>query len=494
MSSLTDQLAEHGIGDPDDVEWLQLLVGDWQLLADLAFADLLLWLPGPDGTWTVGAHCRPTTAMTVYPHDQIGRLADERERVLVERVAERQLPVSAAIAGLTAKSLRETEAVPVVRAGRQLGVLSVHRQPGRADDRNSLQEQQYVRCASALLRMIATGYFPDVTAPSHARRGEPRVGDGLFIIDADGRVVYSSPNAVSLLHRMGHRADIRGAYLAQIFTELTEQLRPVDETLPLVLTGRVPWRTEVESGRVSVTMRSIPLIDGGDRTGALILSRDISDLRRRERDLLSRDAMIREMHHRVKNNLQTVAALLRLQSRRMSSAEAKEALDEAMRRVAIIAVVHDTLSQGTGPEVDFDEIVDKGMRLTPELASPQVNITVVREGGFGKISAVDATSLALALTELITNAVEHGFPQRGDQGDVEGRIWVRPKRCGDRLQVTVADDGVGFDEATGPGTGLGTQIIKTLVTSDLAGTIDWHAREGGGTEVVLDVPLRPDRL
>ncbi len=162
-----------------------------------------------------------------------------------------------------------------------------------------------------------------------------------------------------------------------------------------------------------------------------MLARDVSEIRRRKRELLSRDAMIKEMHHRVKNNLQTVSALLRLQTRRIDSPDAKAALSEAMRRVSIIAVVHDVLSQGVESEVDFDEVVDKGLRLTPELTSPLVQVSLQRKGSFGTISSADATSLALAITELITNAIEHGFPlekqERLAPGEtLEGHVWSSP--------------------------------------------------------------------
>ncbi|WP_349828676.1 sensor histidine kinase [Brevibacterium litoralis] len=495
MSLLADLLAAEGITDETDVEWLHVLVGDWQLIADLSFADLVLWVPASDPTegFRVVAHCRPTTGTTVYPHDQIGTLAGDEDRVYLRRAADE---TGVVIVPEATGDLSGAEVVPVVRDGRVLGLITRHTEESRRSGSSRL-ERYYRSCASMLLSMIAEGAFPDLTAPSGARRGEPRVGDGLIVLNREGRVRYASPNGVSVLHRLGHEDEIEGRYLAEVVSDLIEQMRPVDESLPLVLTGRAPWRAEVESGRVAVTLRAIPLVRAGNRTGALILARDVSEIRRRERELLSRDAMIREMHHRVKNNLQTVSALLRLQTRRMESPEAKDALEEAMRRVSIISVVHDVLSQGVESEVDFDEIVDKGLRLTPELSSPQVQVRLRRTASFGPVSSADATSLALALTELVTNAIEHGFPLTPEQeasGEVlHGCVWVTPEREGDRMHVTVADDGVGLGDEQGPGNGLGTQIVRTLITSDLGGSIQWRPREGGGTEAVIDVPLRVDK-
>ncbi|MGO2860841.1 MAG: sensor histidine kinase [Brevibacterium sp.] len=500
---LNELLAAEGITDETDVEYLHLLVGDWQLIADLSFADVVLWVPSSSGGYTVVAHARPTTGATLFNRDLLGARATGFERDLVDRavrvkdlvgqVAEaKSLGVSAG----TDDTEISAEAVPVVRHGDAIAIMVRYSEEVRRRGSSRL-ERNYRHSAMALLRMVVQGTFPDRDAPSGARHGEPRVGDGIFILDHDSRVDYASPNAVSLMHRLGHAGEIESSYLAEVVSSLSTELRQVDETLPLVLTGRAPWRTELEVGRTSVSLRAIPLTDAGSRVGAIVLARDVSEIRRRKRELLSRDAMIKEMHHRVKNNLQTVSALLRLQTRRIDSPEAKSALTEAMRRVSIIAVVHDVLSQGVESEVDFDEVVDKGLRLTPELTSPLVQVSLQRNGSFGAISSADATSLALAITELITNAIEHGFPVEQQEGlapgeTLNGHVWVTPERDGDHLRVTIADDGVGLGDTQSPGNGLGTQIVRTLVSADLAGSIEWQAREGGGTVAILDVPLRPD--
>ncbi len=500
---LGELLAAEGITDESDVEYIHLLVGDWQLIADLSFADLVLWVPSTGGTYTVVAHTRPTTGASVFNRDLLGARATGLERELlstamhadglVSRVAEaRSMGVNAA----TEDTAVTAEAVPLVRHDETIAIMVRYSEEVRRRGSSRL-ERYYRQAAMSLLQMIAQGAFPDRDAPTGARHGEPRVGDGILLLDRDSHVTYASPNAVSLVHRLGHAGEIEGVYLAEVVSSLTDDLRQVDETLPLVLTGRAPWRTELEVGRMSVSLRAIPLTDRGVRTGAIVLARDVSEMRRRKRELQSRDAMIKEMHHRVKNNLQTVSALLRLQTRRIDEPAAKAALSEAMRRVSIIAVVHDVLSQGVESEVDFDEVVDKGLRLTPELTSPLVHITLRRCGSFGTISSADATSLALAITELITNAIEHGFPVSEQTNlapgeTLDGHVWVTPERNGDHLRVTIADDGVGLGESQSPGNGLGTQIVRTLVSADLAGSIQWREREGGGTEAILDVPLRAD--
>jgi len=236
---------------------------------------------------------------------------------------------------------------------------------------------------------------------------------------------------------------------------------------------------------VTVSLRAIPLKLGGDRIGALVLCRDVTVLRRQERELITKDATIREIHHRVKNNLQTVASLLRIQSRRATDEKAKDALNQAMRRVAAIAVVHDTLSEGLSQNVDFDEVFDRVGMLAAEVASGtnQV-IKPTLKGRFGILPSEYATPLALALTELVTNAVEHGL-----RGREQGEVTITATRSPDRLNVVVADNGGGLPGGS-VGEGLGTQIVRTLVQGELGGTIEWNSVEGQRTEVVVDVPLQ----
>jgi two-component sensor histidine kinase len=304
-------------------------------------------------------------------------------------------------------------------------------------------------------------------------------------MDREGTVGYASPNAVSALHRLGHFGDIVDHTLSEIITPLLDQPGTVDESLPLVLTGRAPWRSHIESHAAALSLRAIPIKIGGERTGALLLLREISELRRRERELLTKDATIREVHHRVKNNLQTVAALLRLQARRIGSDEGRAALQEAMRRVATIALVHETLSEGLGETVDFDDVVGRTLSLAVELAVPSASVKIRREGRFGELRAENATPLALVLTELVTNAVEHGLR------DIGGTVTVTAQRRGTGLRISILDDGIGLPEGfNASAAGLGTQIVQALVSGEMRGRITWAQGPEGGTEVVVEVTLQ----
>ena len=482
-----------------DLEWLHSLVSDWQLLADLSFADLILWVPSraPAGAlnsgWVAVAQMRPTTGPTSIPDDVVGSQVAPGERPVLDTArVERRIHRESDPDWTSGVPVR-AEAIPVTRNGWVIAVIerSTNLNGARTPSRLELT---YLAGADDLARMISEGTFP---YPGHDTTlvRSPRVGDGLLRLDAAGRVTFASPNAQSAYRRLGLAADLMGTELGTATAQLAATGAPVDESLMLVTRGRAPRETEIDVNGTVVQLRSIPLVVGGQRTGALVLVRDVTELRRRERELLTKEATIREIHHRVKNNLQTVAALLRLQARRLSAPEARAALQEAVRRVGSIAIVHETLSHAPEEIVNFDDIADRVAMMAGEVSSAEVRVTPKITGQFGMLPATVATPLAMVLTELLQNALQHGFgsAQRPSATD-DGIIEVVAARAPELLTVTVTDSGAGlppgFDlENT---TSLGLQIVRTLVEGELSGRISLLPRTGGGTTAVVDLPVRYD--
>jgi len=489
VSTLADMLRTTTDLEPTESEWLHLLVGDWQLIADLSFADLVLWVRGGLDGWRAVAHVRPNTGPMVFYEDIVGRTSTRSRAAMLDVAArDRRIVASPAPSMREDMAIRE-DSVPVVRGDRVVGVVTRHTNltGGRTPSRLELT---YRELADSILRMVSTGEFPSPSSPTGMRRGAPRVGDGVIHLDAEGVVRYASPNAVSAVHRMGHIGDVIGEVLAKIVADLAAGgAQHVDESLAVVVMGRASWRTEVETASATVTMRAIPITNAGVRTGAMLLVRDVSELRRREQELLTKDATIREIHHRVKNNLQTVAALLRLQARRMPEDNARLALEEAVRRVATIALVHETLSAGFDETVNFDEIALRGLRAVVEVARREHRVESQFTGSFGRVRAEDATALAMIISELVQNAVEHGLSDR--DGTVSVTVDRQPREDGDELTVTVLDDGRGLPAGFRPVlAGLGTRIVTSFV-QDLRGRIRWENAEPAGTKVEFVATLRP---
>jgi two-component sensor histidine kinase len=331
--------------------------------------------------------------------------------------------------------------------------------------------------------MVANGGFPDQGKSSDPRRGNPRVNDGLLRLDESGVVTFASPNGLSAFNTLGDLGELEGRPLDTTVIAELGGAETKDEGVQLVLSGRAAWRADIDNGSVTLSVRAIPLSASGKRIGAIVLCRDATEFRRQERELITKDATIREIHHRVKNNLQTVASLLRIQARRSASDEVKESLQQAERRVSAIALVHDTLSEGLAQEVNFDDVFDRILRLATEVASVQnSSVRTHLEGRFGQLRSEIATPLAVSLTELLTNAVEHGLAGR------DGVVQVSVERRQKRLEIVVADNGVGL-KLDKIGTGLGTQIIRTLVEGELRGTIHWGIGPDSGSRASISVPL-----
>jgi two-component sensor histidine kinase len=484
VTSVAELVREHTALSEDDLRWLTALLGEWHLLSDLSFADLVLWLPKADQSgYVAGAQLRPTTGPTSYAQDMVGRVMDVGRRPLVDGAFESgRIRRDSDPEWWDAIPVR-IEAIPVCRQGRTIAVINrttnlvAVRTPSRL-------EMVYLETAGLLARMIAEGRFPQVADVAPARRGDPRVGDGLIRVDPQGVVGFASPNAMSAFRRLGLVGDLVGHPLGTVVRELTDDLagEPLDEGLDPALSGHGSREMEIASGTATLTARVIPLDPGGTSSGAIVLVRDVTELRRRDAELLSKDATIREIHHRVKNNLQTVASLLRLQSRRVGDPAAQAALREAVQRVRAIAVVHEMLAERTDEDVDLDMVLDRLTGMTTEVTARE-GVTIVREGRAGRAPAVLATPVAMAVAELLANAVEHGLADRA------GTVTVTARRSERDLVVGVEDDGWGVPAGVDPeaSASLGLRIVTTLV-AERGGTFSLVPRSPG-TRAELCVPV-----
>ncbi|WP_116999172.1 sensor histidine kinase [Desertimonas flava] len=494
MASLAGLVREHTTLDREQVSHLNRLTSEWGLLADLSFSDLLLYAPGPDDRWLIIGQVRPATGQTVYRTDWVGTFANSAEQSILASVLATGEITEGDVTVEEQTDPARMLAVPVRHAGRTIAVMTREwversgRVPGEL-------ERQYVSLFDRFAGMIADGVFP-YAGPIGDSTAAPRVGDGVLVVDGDARVQYLSPNANSAMHRVGINANAVGMRLAE--------LGFYDDMVRRAFEDRTPVVEEFEqSSDVVLLCRCMPILSDDKVTGGVLLIRDVTDVRQRDRMLLSKDATIREIHHRVKNNLQTISSLLRLQARRLTNPEAVAAVGESVRRIRTIALVHESLSREPGDDVTFIEIVRPLLRLAEEsLQSPDRPVEFSLAGDGGRIPARVATPLSVVLTELMQNAVDHGFPE----GSAGGRVVVSLTNDGDELSIDVVDDGKGLDPSfkIEAATGLGLSIVRTLVTTELNGTItmrpakpvdlesvglEAHGGDRQGTVVQLVVPL-----
>lgn len=480
-------MEDHGDLSAEDKAWLMRLVGEWQLVADLSFSDLVLWIrdEDPHVFWAV-AQVRPTTGPTALEEDVVGdNIAYNSDH-------------GVAVAYLSGSTVRASDhqlqlgipagvsAIPIRRNGQVIAVVERHtnqfgvRAPGSLED-------NYLQISEQLASMLANGEYPPEGEPSHPERS-PSVGDGLIRLDAHGDVMYATPNAVSAYRRMGLVGDLEDENLTMLTLAV---MAPAGaggdpEELRALIGSSTAREMMISVGMISIRMRILPLHSALWPGETLVLIRDVTELNKRERALVTKDATIREIHHRVKNNLQTVAALLRMQARRIDSPEGKAALTEAVSRVSAIAVVHETLSQAFDEVVEFDGVADRVLQMVSSVAGLSRS-RARREGTFGLVPAENATSLSLVMTELFQNAFEHGLA-----GQSTGTVRVRPLAEPGRLTVDVVDDGAGLAEGFSleKSPSLGLSIVKTLM-ADLGGTFELtNNPDGPGARARIRMPMR----
>ncbi len=498
---------------PPELDHLQRLLGSWPVLADLSFSDMLLVVPttavpGEDPELVVIGQIRPNNRPTLLEQDLVGQNVRRTSWSLSAAALERGEVVRGAVHHPLVGESVPVENVPV-RFGDRVIAVMVRVYSRAVATPNSMYEKNYFEVYGRLVKMITESEFP-FAQEDVGTEETPRVGDGFVLVDGEGRIEFASPNAINAFHRMGVYSTPDGRKLTELGVETS--------AVQWALTTCHPVVEEVERRPdVIVLVQCIPLLEDHVANGAVILMRDVTDVRRLDRLLLSKDAAIREVHHRVKNNLQTISSLLSLQARRLSSEDGKAALQEAERRVRSIAVVHEILSRDPRDQVPFDEIIGSLVRMAEDsvVSSHPVEITV--EGDLGEVTADVATPLAVTLAEILQNAVEHAFARAGGAGgERDGEGGERDGEGGERdgeggrhrvghvlvslahgpigLEVAVRDDGKGLE----PGfdiertTSLGLSIVRDLVVSQLGGSITMGAGTGGaGTLVEIRLPPPP---
>lgn len=441
-----------------------------QLAADLGYSDVALLAPGADDALTVIADARPMTATAAVPVTRVGEA--------IPREDEPEAYDSFESGALTCGARRRTRrgiafsatAYPVGPAERPYAVVVRHVGQGAAEAPGKM-EVAFMRLAGLVFERLQTGPLVDLDT------GEPysttrTAGDGVLEIAPDGVVAYASPNAVTIMRLAGLEGSVVGSPASALPGGATA-------VAPVLGSDMARSATLEVSGRV-LAYRTIDL-----DAGALVLVEDVTEARRREQELRVKEATLREVHHRVKNNLQTIASLLRIQARRASTDEAASALEEAVERVSSMAVVHEMLAESADESVDLAVAVRTVVDMVRRgLAGPGAEVEVTVTGETGLVPAQVATSLALVAAELVHNAIEHGTGPYGP-----GEVGVAMERTDDEVRLSVTDNGGGLPEGftVQDSAHLGLAIVRTVVEDDLRGTLTFGT--AGGTVVEVAVPL-----
>jgi len=482
IASLRTNLSEASVNH------LHRLVAAWSLLADLSFSDMLLFAPARESSsagktdFVVLGQVRPNNRATMIMDDLVGTTQRSTHWPLVTDALETG---SLSIGTVALEGIDEPLphwVIPIKFNGEFIGALVRVQGPLRGPA--SAYETVYLDTFGRLCQMVTDATFPyresDVAGP-----GFPRVGDGIILLDGRGLIEFATPNATNALHRLGLYASTEGRSLRELGLHVRELERARE--------FGIPRREDVARGsEVAIDFLCLPLIKDDEVTGVIVLMRDVSELKRLDRQITSKDAAIREVHHRVKNNLQTISSLLRLQARRSDVADVSTALLEAERRIRSIAVVHEVLSREPGDVVDFNDIVQSLLVMVEESVLSSHEVDFVVSGELGSLPTDIATPLAIVIAEIMMNAVEHAFTDF-TSNDV-GIVSLDLRHEGGNAVAEVRDNGKGLGEkfSLEVPTSLGLSIVRDLVRNQLRGTIHMTTvwpEEGGGSLVLIRVPL-----
>ena len=324
-----------------------------------------------------------------------------------------------------------------------------------------------------ILEYARHGLVPEAWTPLSPR-------DGVIITDGRNRITYAGTDAQRIYRVLGV-GSLKGHYLFD--RQLTQHV-----VREIVETDR-PWEKELEEGGLIIIRRDLPLQFGGGLKRRIVILKDVTETRAKDKEIRIKSAVIQEIHHRVKNNLQTIASLLRLQARRSPSADVKAALAESINRILSISVVHEFLSQQGSEDIDVQEVMKQIFNLAAhDMADSEFTIHTEFEGPRLVLPSKCASSVALVLNELVINAMEHAF-----EGRRSGTIGLRVTEDSGNWYLDLYDDGVGLPEnfCDRPRRSLGLQIVRTLVEGDLGGTFrlenDPRGREHG-THARISLP------
>ncbi|MEC1525196.1 histidine kinase N-terminal domain-containing protein [Neobacillus niacini] len=451
----------------EDVLLLQELVGNLTLIADLNKANIFIDCLTKEGKHAiVVAEAAPTTTKPVYKKSVIGKFAYEAFEPSVLYTLRTGKAMFQNRAFTQEGKTVDQSVVPINGANdRVIGALIMEK-----DISEQIQHQRKMEALSE-----ATETLSEILIGMTENRPiiPEMIEESLFFIDQDGEILYCNPSAINLIQEMDENDRLIGRSLVSYFPRIQAILNEPEE---LII-------QEVEMLNKIFQVKKIKLDHFDKANGMFVIFKNITELRVKERELNVKSVAIREIHHRVKNNLQTVASLLRLQMRRGLPEESKVHFVESLNRITSIASVYEViLSNSSVDDVDIYQLLEKiGNMLVWESEHENKRIMISYSGPHLQIKSTKAVSVALVVNELIQNCVKHAFKAMN-----EGKIVVLFEQKGNDIEVQVIDNGEGYSPKSKPS--LGLDIVRMLVEHDLSGHFSIE-RTNQGTLATVTFPV-----
>lgn len=480
---------------PAEAALLKQIKAQISIVADISRADILLFTQmSSKGKSHVLAHAHPHSVAPVYQTSYLGTAIKSGDMPTLSqclatgRTTKGQGSTFGNNFGIVVKTIPIFSPEPPKRV---IGAISINSNL-LEHERQRRRLKPFKKAVNQLQAMLAKGQVKEAGTLTPFEEYS-----GLTVVNKHGVIVYTSGVAANLYRRLGFLDTLLNRHLRDLYTEDYQLFLNALNTLSCV-------EAETEDGGMQWVKKAIPLIAKPsifarpiqliapkrveeETVGVIMVIRDLTEERRQAQQIKVKNAMIQEIHHRVKNNLQTIAALLRIQNRRIDNKEANDALKDAILRVQSVAVIHEFLSDEDSWAINMKEVFQRIVSQTQQgIVLEEDDITFKVTGSPIWLPARQATACALVINEMLQNSVEHGF-EHGRKGEVV----IALEDEGDYVVISISDDGPGlpddFDSNALPS--LGLQIASTLVKDDLQGTLEFSNNNGTTATITFSKSL-----
>ncbi|KRQ86484.1 putative sensor histidine kinase pdtaS [Caloramator mitchellensis] len=451
----------------EDILILENIANILTYIADLVRADVFIdCLTRDPDVAIVVAEAKPSNSPSMYKYSVVGQLALQKNEPAALRTL--QIGVSTRdLKAITQENITvKQNVVPIKNKNNEtIGALIMEQDATKAVNQNK-QMQMLAETAEQLTETLFS-----LTDNEHALTYH--LNDAIVMFNEEGRAIYSNPVAEELYNKLGYKDRIVGMHFENLVLDGSSIDKIVAENFFNI--------GEVNVGKLTFQVKYLVKRKKKKLDGFIMLIRDITEVKEKEKELILKSVAIKEIHHRVKNNLQTIASLLRLQSRRIQEENAKKSFNESINRILSISVTHEILAQNGVDEVDIKTIITKIAESTINYClSPNENIKVFIYGDSFKIDSDKATSIALVVNEILQNCIEHAFEAKEN-----GKIEVTIKKGIMYSTISIIDNGRGFDINKIRNGSLGLSIVKSIVKDKLFGHFNIDSNEFG-TKILFD--------
>lgn len=456
-----------------DIEILKSIREHLPLMANLMKADVFIdCATRESGVAIVVAEAKPSMYKSMYKESVVGEYAFRHNEPAALRTLELGMPTRDLRAITQEDQIVKQNVVPIKNEeGKVIACLIVE-----SDVYDKEKDNARMQILSETTEQLTESLMDVMNDRVHIHS---YLNDGIVIFDKRGFSQSLNSVAAQLYRKLGYLDELMGIPFDNLVLDGSrfEDIVGTNNTK----------HSEVTIGNITLKVKYASMkLNNSDMAGIIMVIKDITDEKAIEKELITKSVAIREIHHRVKNNLQTIASLLKLQSRRIENDEAKRAFEESINRVISIAVTHEILAQKGVDDVDIKTILERvilnAINITSDYKSIELRIT----GDTFDISSDLATSIALVLNELVQNSIQYAFVGR-DKGIIEIKIQKGIQYS----SILITDDGIGYNIENARQGSLGMKIVKSIIIDKLKGCFTIESDENG-TRVNFDFKMKVD--